>query len=379
MAKQSKRKRFSVFWCCYLLFVASLVVFWLCIVSYVKKSLLVYEENQPDKKMEQIMSVLRETGLEEYLTVNEKISRFETAENYEKAFHSRMDGRILFWTRARGVQSATAPKYDLYADGDPVGTITLREASSEPLMVILTLSRWELDRVDITPAEAQESVEVTVPDSYRVMINGQQADERELAGGGEMPEEFKYAANYVEVPKLVTYRAEGLLERPQVAVFDRNGVEADCVEEYINDRLEVRVSQFAETEMPKELSDMALENAKRYSNFFSADLPGCRNSVDPVRDMFPADSDYLEFLDIYRREDMWMYSAHSTPEFKNESADHYIRYSEDLFSCEVYFDKHMYLTRTQNTKVDTTHFRLFYGLLDGKWKILDIQTLLEDR
>lgn len=378
MVKRYKKRGPSFFWCFYLLFVAALVVFWFCIVNYVKKSLLVYEANQPDRKMEEIMSGLREIGLEEYLTVDGNISRFETTANYEKEFHSRMDGRILFWTRARGVQSTTAPKYDLFVDGDPVGTITLREASSEPLMVILTLSQWEIDRVDIIPARAQESVEVTVPDSYRVMINGQQADERELTGGDEIPEEFKYAANYVEVPKLVTYRAEGLLERPQVAVFDQNGVEAACVEEYINDSLKVRVSQFAETEMPKELSDMAMENAKRYSNFFSTDLPGCRNSVDPVRDMFPADSDYLEFLDIYRREDMWMYSAHSTPEFKNESVDHYIRYTADLFSCEVYFDKHMYLTRTQNTKVDTTHFRLFYGLLDGKWKILDIQTLLAE-
>lgn len=378
MAGRNKKKGISFFWCFYLLFVAALAVFWFCIVSYVKKSLVVYEANQPDRKMEEIMSGLRETGLEEYLTVNENISRFETAANYEKEFHSRMDGRILFWTRAKGAQNTSAPKYDLYADGDLVGSLTLKEASSEPLMVILTLSQWELDRVDVIPAKAQESVEVTVPDSYRVMINGQQADERELSGGGEMPEEFKYAANYVEVPRLVTYRAEGLLGRPQVTVFDRDGVEAVCAEKYKNGKLEVRVSQFAETEMPAELSDMALENAKRYSNFFSADLPGCRNSVDPVRDMFPEDSDYLEFLDIYRREDMWMYSAHNTPEFKNESVDHYIRYSGELFSCEVYFDKHMYLTRTGETKVDTTHFRLFYGSLNGKWKILDIQTLLAD-
>ena len=123
---------------------------------------------------------------------------------------------------------------------------------------------------------------------------------------------------------------------------------------------------------------MALENAERYTNFFSADLPGCRNSVSPIKDMFPSDSYYLELADTYRREDMWMYSAHKTPVFSDERVDHYVRYSEELFSCEVFFNKSMYLTRTGNTKVDTTHFRLYYGYLNGQWKILDIKTLLEN-
>ena len=73
---------------------------------------------------------------------------------------------------------------------------------------------------------------------------------------------------------------------------------------------------------------------------------------------------------------MWMYSDHSTPVFKNESVSHYVRYQEDFFSCEVYFEKEMKLTKTGKVKVDVTNFRLYYGLLDGEWKILDMVTLL---
>lgn len=373
-----KRKKFPVFWCLYLLFVAAMLVFWLCVVDYVKKSLVRYESNQPDQKIEEIMGKIRENGLEEYLAVGEDISRFETAEEYAKEFHERMEGKILFCTRARGQQSTSAPRYELYANGDLVGYIQLKEVSAEPLMVILTLSEWDLDRVEIIPAKAEQSVKITVPDSYRVMINGQQADERELTDDQETAAEFEYVSSYVEVPKLVTYIAEGLLERPSVTVYDRSGAEVSHREEYIGSQLRVRVDQMQESEMPQELKDLALENAERYTNFFSGDLPGCRSSVAPIRDMFPEDSYYLELAETYRREDMWMYSAHSTPQFQNEKVESYIRYSEDLFSCEVSFDKHLHLTRTGENRIDTTHSRVYYGLLDGEWKILDIRTLLEE-
>lgn len=376
--KVKKKKKFPAFWCLYLLFTAAMLVFWFCVADYVKRGLVKYEANQPDRKIEEIMDSLRETGLEEYLTVGEDISRFETPEVYRREFHDRVDGAILFCASARDRQSTSAPRYELYANGDLVGYINLKEVSSQPLLVFLTLSQWDLDTVEIIPAAAEESVQITVPEAYRVMINGQQADERELISGQDVSEEFEYAASYVEVPKLVTYAAEGLLERPVVTVCDQNGAEVPCQEEYEDGRLQVRVSQMQESEMPQDLREMALENAERYTNFFSADLPGCRNSVKPLRDMFPEDSYYLELAETYRREDMWMYSAHSTPQFQNERVESYIRYSEDFFSCEVYFEKLMYLTKAGTTRTDITHSRFYYGLLNDEWKILDIRTLLDE-
>lgn len=378
MAKTKlKKKRFPFFWCFYLLFVVALAVFWFCIVDYVKKSLLVYEANQPDQKMEEVMERLKETGLEEYLQVSDDISRFETRENYLQEFHSRVDGRILFHTRAKGYQDTSAPRYELYADGELFGYVTLKEASSEPLMVILTLSHWDVDRVELIQADAKESVKVTVPDSCQVKINGITMDEREITDGGQMPEEFVYAAAYVEVPKLVTYETSGLLAKPAIQIVDQNGAVVEAQEERNGQQTVVSLGQFSETEMPADLAAKVLENAERYTNFFSVDLNGCRNSVGPIKDMFPDDSYYLELADTYRREDMWMYSSHNAPVFRNEEVSHYIRYSEDFFSCEVYFDKDMLLHKTGTVKVDTTHFRLYYGNLDGQWKILDIVTLLD--
>lgn len=372
------KKGFPVFWCLYVLFVAAMIVFWIAVVGKVKENLLIYEDSQPDKKVDGILAQLKESGLEEYLQVTGEISRFETKENYSREFAGRVENKILFAAKAKGAQDTAAPRYELYADGDLIGYFTLREASSKSLMVFLTLSEWELGTVEVIPATAQEAVKITVPDSYQVKINGISVDERELTDGNEMPEEFVYAAAYVEVPRLVTYETKGLLEQPNIEILDQNGVKMEAAMQRNGRETIVELGRFAETEMPGDLAAKVLEQAERYTNFFSVDLAGCRNSVSPIRDMFPEDSYYLELADTYRREDMWMYSSHNAPVFRNEEVSHYIRYSDDLFSCEVYFDKDMLLHKTGKVKVDTTHFKLFYGNLNGEWKILDIKTLLDD-
>lgn len=376
----AKKKGIPVFWILFFLFVAVMVAFWLWAGKYVNESLVRYEESQPENTMEQVLEQFRMSGLDQYMTVEGEISRFEELSDYTEQFQGEMKGKILFYLLARGYQDPSAPRYELFADGEHIGYCTLKEVSSESFFLnLLTMSEWALDTVELEAVSGEKSVEITVPDSYQVLLNGIPMDERELTGEASVPKELNYASAYVEVPTFVTYRAEGLLKEPEIQIKDQNGV---LLQEYATERqqdgklLKASVEAFAESDMPEELAAMALENTERYTNFFSVDLPGSRGSVSPIQDMFPEDSYYLELADTYRREDMWMYSSHDAPVFRNETVDHYIRYSDDLFSCEVYFDKDMRLHKTGKIKVDTTNFRLYYGWLNGEWKILDIVTLL---
>ena len=375
---QKEKKGFPFFWLFYLLFVLVMIGFWLYAAIYVKKSLVVYEESQPGVAMDAVLQEFREKGLDDYMAIDGEISRFESREAYAKEFQSRVKGKILYAELAKGVQNPSAPCYDLYANGEHVGVVTLKETSAEPFFLhLLTLSRWELDKVEMESIKAEKAVEVTVPDYFTVKVNGTEMDEREQTGDTEIPEEFVYAAAYVEVPVFVTYRADGLLETPTVEILDQNGNEISAKAETGEHLTRISFKEYAESEMPSELEKMVLEQTERYTNYFSVDLPGSKASTAPIRDMFPADSYYLNLAETYRREDMWMYSDHNPPTFKNEKVSHYVRYSEEFFSCEVYFDKEMVLKKTGKKKVDTTNFRMYYGLLGGEWKILDIVTLLE--
>lgn len=373
--EKKKAKKFPLFWCLYVLFILAMIIFWVCIISYVKKSLLIYEASQPAQKMEEVMEQLKATGLSQYLSVDQEISRFETKADYVKEFESRTAGSILFYTQDKSHYDVSAPRYEIYANGDLAAYLTLKEVSSQPLMVILSLSQWEIGEVETIGATAKHRVRIKVPDNYQVHLNGIPMDEREMLGDREVSEDFVYAAEYVDVPGFITYEAEGLLYPPKVDIYDQDGrpVAFESMEE--NGLTEVSLGAFEESTMPEDLMAMALEHAQRYTNFFSADLEGSRQSTRPIRDMFPEGSYYLQLAETYRREDMWTYTDHNTPVFSDQEVSHYIRYSEDLFSCEIFFNKTMVLKKTNSKRVDTTHSRVYYGRVNGEWKILDIKTL----
>ncbi|MCR5460912.1 MAG: hypothetical protein K6F51_13625 [Acetatifactor sp.] len=377
MKQEATKKRFPLFWVLYGLFVIAMIIFWIRAVSYVKQCLIRYEDSQPVHSMDGVISELLKQGLESYVTIDGEMSRFETQEAFSREAQKIVAGKILDYRTSRGVQDPSAPKYDLLADGEVVGSVTLKETSSETLFLnLLKISEWSLDKVEMKSVKGNHAVEITALDNCQVKINGVLVDDRERLEGSETSDEFAYAKEYVEVPSVVKYRVEGLLEAPKVEIMNKDGEVMNAETSVKNDLTKVSFTEFEETEMPKDLKAMVLEQTERYTNFFSVDLPGCKGSVSPIRDMFPKDSYYLELADTYRREDMWMYSDHNAPVFKNEKVDHYVRYNEEFFSCEVFFDKEMVLKKTGKKKVDTTNFRMYYGLLDGEWKILDMVTLL---
>ncbi|MBR1702374.1 MAG: hypothetical protein IJ716_10515 [Lachnospiraceae bacterium] len=378
MAKRKKRSA-SGFWIFYACFVAGMVIFWLCAAGYVKKGLVKYEENQPERTMDGLLTKLSEEELGAYLNAEISVSRFETQEDHAEALRQKIAGKELSYRVVRGYQNPSAPEYELLADEEPFGHVTLKEISAQPFLKLLTISQWAVDRVEIDPPKADLAVEVSVPDTFLVYFNGIPADDRELVRGEEaVPQEFTYAAEYVKVPQFLTYHVEGLVKRPVIEIRDRNGASAAIEETEQDGVIYAEVAGFAESSMPEELSKMALQHIEQYTDFFSGDLPGSHASVKPLQTMFPEDSYYLEMAETYRKEDMWMYSSHDSTSFQDEVVDHYIRYNDELFSCEVSFTKKMRLTKWDSMREDKVHFKVYYGMVKGEWKILDLQTLVQD-
>lgn len=371
-----KRKKVPVFLIFYLCFLAVCILFWILVIRYVQECLLCYEAAQPEYFVEGLTERITEDGISSIFRVGEAPTRFESAEDIAAYYDRRVQGKTIVWRQDKASYDVSAPVYRIYADEEPAGVLTLREVSSEPLMFILTLCQWEVADAEALMEEPSESFTVTVPESYQVLVNGRALEGGELTGNFATPEQFRYAKEYVAVPRLVEYHVEDLYEKPEIEIRDAYGAATEYEEIYEAGHTRIVVDSFPVTEMDPELAAQALENVERYTNFFSRDLPGCRKSVEPIADMFPEDSYYLELADNYRREDMWMYSAHSTPTFENEKVSEYIRYSEELFSCEIYFDKRIVLN-TNEVRIDTTHMRNFYGYVEGGWRILDMQTILD--
>ena len=368
-----KAKKISVFWVFLLIFTLLWVAVWALLIGYVYTCLKTYEAAQPERRLEEVVDSLRAGTLREGLEAKPNCSRFEDPVVYQTAYRTLVEGSELTYRKAAGSYNAQAPVYDLYAGNTKVATVSLREMSSRPLMLILTLQEWEVAAVEPVFGAGQGDYSITIPNTYTLYVNGIPADERELTGKETPIEAFQYAAAYVTVPALVEYRIDGLFENPDIQVCTPDEVTVEPLQTGTGRLL---VDSFLPTEMDPALAAYVLQNAKDYSNFFSEDLPGATTSIAGLRGMFPKDSYYLELAENYRRHDMWMYSNHYPPTFSDEVVANYIRYTDDFFSCEVSFDKTMTLVSTGQVRHDPMHTRFYYVKIDGKWVIADMQQIL---
>jgi len=347
-----------------------LIVFWGIVILYVYRCMAAYESAQPERLMERTVQGLRDGSLLD--TLEFPHSRFEDEAACRTAYAGTVEGRELTFQKAAGSYDALSPVYEILAGDSPVATVTLRTKSTRTLMLFLTLQEWELDSV--TPVLGLGGTwTILAPDTFTVRVNGQALDQRELTGQRQEIEAFQYAAEYVTVPALVEYRVEGLTQEPEVEILDDLGRPAETAED---GERRLRADRFAPTEMDPRLEAQVLKNAKDYSNFFSQDLPGGTKSIAPIRHMFPKDSYYLELAENYRLHDMWMYISHHTPVFSQEQVFNYTEYGEDFFSCEVYFDKMMVISKTGQARHDITHTRYYYVKQDGAWVIADMQQII---
>lgn len=361
--KTTKKKGLPAFWIGYLVFIIVMILFWCFVVGRVKDCLMQYEASQPERKMEQIVADIENGRLGDYFIVTADGSKYEDKDIYRKAYRARVNGKKITFKKDPA-SALEAPEYGLYADDDLFGIVTLKEVTKEPLMFILSLSTWAIEKTQSVYETGKESVEITVPDIYQVYVNDVVLDDNAVLVFGEDIPIFRYVKEYVEVPTQLTYQVEGLAHEPEIKVCDQNGNEVKVVRETVDGTLVVKVDEFLSTKMPAELEEMVINNEKLYSNFLTRDV-----EKSSIVDLFPKDSLYLDYRDG------WTISKHNTPVFTDEKVTNYVPYSEDLFSCEVYMMKSMYIPRTGKTIEQSLHERVYYGRINGKWKILEMNSL----
>ncbi len=366
-----KIKKKSRFWLGFRIYMGILAVLVIVLLIYVWNTMKKYEKAQPEQVVGQIAQEL-ENG--DVSSIGDTTSnKFESAEEYTDIFVESVKGKELTYAKDADSYDSQAPVYDIISGENIVAKVTLKETRHYTKMAILAMSDWEVSTVEAMVSGGSNNVKVTVPSSYKVSINGVELGEEEQSGEAKEMEGFTYVAEYVAVPKTITYEVKGLLNIPQLAVTDAAGNNVD-VSSY-TDYSDVNMG-YAVSEMPAELKEYVIKASEDYSNFFSRDLNGCGESTACLQPYFPEGSYYIDMAETYRQEDMWMFSKHNAPVFSNVNVSNYIQYSDDCFSCEVQFDKTMVLTMNGQTRVDHNDQTFYYVLINGKWLIADIKDVL---
>ncbi len=390
MSKEKKKKELHIF----PVFLVYLFVL-LCIggifLLYARKSLLLYEASQPEHVIEAVALAVSENGLHDTVVtlpdfayegddpetsseyeihiIDNSIpcTEFEDDSEYLAGIDADIAENGVSYRLQREDFASGALIYDLYAGERFLGTTFLVPGRSYGRMHLLTMTEWFPQDITTGRPAPDCAFTVSMPEDHTITVNGMTVSSDHIVSKAAY-EGLDYCKEYVSLPDEIRMHFSGLYEMPEVRIIDGEG---NCVyNEVPENGAEIGIG-FATPELPEELSAYVLACMERYSLFFTKDLPGSAGSIDPIRDLFPEDSIYLELADRYRREDMGVVAGHSNTHFENEAVTDYIVYSSDCFSCHVYFDKSMSLGYTE--RIDTTDSTCYFVCLSDRWVIADIR------
>lgn len=366
---EPQRKKRSAFWPAYVIIFSLMILGWLFIIIYCKKCLVKYEAAQPENVIASIAEELSNGEIQGLDFANG--SRFESADILKDTYFASLQGQEITYEQGTG-STGTLPVFDLYANGKAIATVTLESTSQENMMLLLTANTWAIKNVSPKYETGDTGVTVRVPSNYTVLVNGVEADNRELVDDSMEFEDFVNVKPYADVPTMAEYRIDGLMFTPEIKVVDENGREAEVVAD-----ASTYTAGFVTEEMPADLQALVLKYAEDYTNFFSGDLPGCAQSINCLRPMFTSNSYFFAPAEIYRCEDMSFYSAHLTPTFANEVVSNYSPVNADFFYVDISFEKTLHLTRTGEDHIDYTNQRYYYVKENGNWVIADMKQNIE--
>lgn len=365
--KTKKTKKRKKFWLGYGIYMGILAVLVAVLLVYVWNVMKKYEKAQPVYVLEGLLEELK-AGTSDKIA-DAQLGKFEAADNYADTFASSVKGKDLeYRVKSNGSYIMT---YSLLDNDTVVAEADLKADNERTVMGILSISDWKVDSVRVAIPSGDKGVKITVPDSYTVKVNGVTLTAEERSDEPQAIDGMEYVAEYVDAPKKVTYEVKGLINEPSVEVTDGFGTPVDISGYDDTDEIEL---EFRESEMPEELKDYVFTAARDYSNFFSKDIEGCYESTACIQPYFPQGSYYMDLAEQYRLGDMWMYSAHSAPEFLNVTVSEYVRYSDSCFSCRVAFDKYMVLTLSGDPRTERNDQVYYYVNIDGKWLIADMKS-----
>lgn len=377
MAKRTNGK--STFRLIYTLYVVLLLALLVSVFFYVRSTMVEYENSSADryalwlvedaKKDNALLSKYMEQNCFGETSPSGKVGDAAAREAY---FKSTVKKAAISVVPAAGKTDATAPVYNVLADGKPFLTIGLKEDGRKTKLGILTISEWSIETCVLRKEGAEAvnlaldeagtlSYTISVPDAFSVRIDGKEigsAIPKELAA----IDDFQYVAPFVDVPKMAIRELKGLTFEPTFTIYNNAGqpVEARVKNGSVTCDASFASTKEAETLGMAEVNALAI--GELWSKFMTNDVGGEARGLYTVRN----DCRLLPGSDLYKKATNWansvditFVSGHTIDSWTSESVTNYVLYNENLFSCDVAFEKNMSL-KTGEKRTDAFRNRLFF-------------------
>ena len=389
------KKHRATFRTYYILYVFILIVLLAAVYFSVRSILVSYEASVADKTAVRLVENATGKSSELWRYMNDRCFGADQPGDpaaRQKRFESTIARAKLTAVPAAGNYDSQHPVYNVLADGKPFLTVGLRETATTTKLGILTQSEWALESCFLRAENAENadirlnpdhtySCTISAPSAFSVMIDGAAAP---LADAEYAPlTEFQYVAPFTGVPEMMTWTYEGLSFEPTVTIVNNAG---EPVELAVKNGVYTAEAKFASTAEAERIGSAAVDAlaiGELWSKFMTNDVGGDAYGLYTVI----SNCRLMPDSDIYKKARAWagniditFVSGHTIDSWTNERVTNYVLYSDDLFSCDVYFEKNMTL-RNGAKRTDTFNNRLYFvynrDTSKGQtgWRLADMASL----
>lgn len=189
---------------------------------------------------------------------------------------------------------------------------------------------------------------LAVPQDFSVKVNGVSADDIASPQNSAHPDaDALFAQSGVRLPDMKTYEFVLISGDSEAEITDNAG----NVTTHSLSEGSVWLNGSGVSEIPSDIAEEidVMEAAKCWSKFMTDDLGGYWHGLDEVRKYLLATSAYYDYAAEWATGiDITFTSVHTLDSFENERISDVTVYSDNCFSCHIYFEKNMTLYRDGN-------------------------------
>lgn len=186
---------------------------------------LEYEQAQPSKVMDVYIDGLNENLFDDSVaqTISDMPHPFQTDEEV-RALVQEMFSSELTYMRALGGDGENSLVYAILCDGNSFGTVYLTRDQAYAGKVKFGKLPWKIEREEFDFSGLYSTMDITVPQSYTVVLNGQTLGPEYIVNSGihyDVLEE--YYEDFPQLPTKVTYHVDHILGHLTPVLYDDLG------------------------------------------------------------------------------------------------------------------------------------------------------------
>lgn len=353
--KQKRKIFWKVYWVLFALGFAAVITVLIVLGNF----LSTYESAQPQHKMEEILVLFQEHRTEEILQYDPVTFNENCRGDIIAAYEEKLEKKEITYTKKYGEYSDIHPVYSVWADDTEVAKVYLCPDEKRGKF---NSKIWEIEKVTGI-VNKLDDIEIVAMANQLVEVNGTPLTESQIVSS-EIVEDAEHYGEYIsDFPQSVTYHVGDIYKIPEVKCYTKD--KSTEIPAETGEFPRYTYGLHHEQDVSGEMKTVLDSFVHHYVNY-------CMNeeSFDNIRDLFIPGTSTFELMEKIKSMSKWS-GKHDRIDIDEIKVTDYVIYSEDAYKVTLDFN---YTVRLNDRFRDNpTRLTLYYGVVDGKWKIVEMK------